>query len=103
MWGLDENTLFRIRQVFAQFEQIEKVILYGSRAKGNYRNGSDIDLVLEGKNLDLGNTLYPLMQKLDDLDLPYTFDIAIVEQIENQALIDHIRRIGTVFYNLQNP
>ena len=52
MFGLDTDTIRNIKDCFAKIPQIQKVLLYGSRAKGNYKNGSDIDLTLIGKNLN---------------------------------------------------
>ena len=97
-FGLTKNTLINIQQSISKITQIDKVIIYGSRAKGNYRTGSDIDITLFGNNLTLDNSIYPLMDLLDDLYLPYTFDISIFEKIENQNLKDHIKRVGKVFY-----
>ncbi|MBE9563520.1 MAG: nucleotidyltransferase domain-containing protein [Proteobacteria bacterium] len=98
MFGLDNDNIRNINQAFIKYPQIEKVILYGSRAKGNYRNGSDIDITLVGEQLSLRNTVYPLMDVLEELYLPYTFDISIFSQIDNNDLIEHIHRVGKVFY-----
>ena len=102
MFGLDVDTLRDIRLLFKQFLHIEKVLLYGSRAKGNYRKGSDIDITLIGKGLNLDNVVYPLMRKLDDFNLPYTFDISIFNQLDNFDLIDHILRVGKTFYERED-
>jgi predicted nucleotidyltransferase len=75
---------------------LEKVILYGSRAKGNYKDGSDIDITLLGKQLTL-KTVCALEEALDELYLPYTFDISIFTQIDNDDLIKHILRVGNLF------
>lgn len=100
-FGLNEETISRIRGVFARYPQVEKAILYGSRAKGNYRDGSDIDLTLcGGAELTL-DILYSIMQELDDLLLPYTIDLSIFSQIHDQAVIAHIRRVGVIFYERQ--
>ena len=96
-FGLKETTIEKICSVFAGFPQIEKAVLYGSRAKGNYKNGSDIDLTLHGKDLTL-NVLYKIDEELDDLLLPYTFDLSIFEQLSDPDFIDHIQRVGVVFY-----
>ncbi|MDX5443176.1 MAG: nucleotidyltransferase domain-containing protein, partial [Hymenobacteraceae bacterium] len=56
--------------------EIEQVIIYGSRAKGNYREGSDIDITLKGNNISEA-TLSQLSQEIDDLNTPYLFDISI--------------------------
>jgi type I restriction enzyme, S subunit len=98
MFGLDPETLFNIRQAIAKVETINKVLLYGSRAKGNYRNGSDIDITLLGENLTLENSVYRLMDEIEELYLPYSFDISIFEHIGNTNLKKHIERVGVVFY-----
>ena len=103
MYGLKEIHIHKINSVFANYEAIDKAILYGSRAIGNYRNGSDIDLTLVGKKLDL-TTLLAIENELDDLLLPYKIDLSILHKIENKDLVDHIERVGIVFYgeNLSN-
>lgn len=98
MFGLDVDTLRQIRETFAQFPRIEKVLIYGSRAKGNYRKGSDIDITLIGKGLTLQNSIYPLMEQLDDRYLPYKFDISIFKDLDNPEFVEHILRVGKVFY-----
>ena len=96
-YGLKNDTIKAIQEVFARYPQIEKAILYGSRAKGTYRKGSDIDLTLVGKDLDL-TTLFKIENVLDDLLLPYKIDLSIYRKIENADLIGHIERVGLVFY-----
>ncbi|HIP47690.1 MAG TPA: restriction endonuclease subunit S [Lutibacter sp.] len=97
MYGLKDKHIKAINSVFSKYPQIEKAILYGSRAKGNYRNGSDIDLTLVGNDLDL-TTLFKIETKLDDLLLPYKMDLSILHKIENPDLVDHINRVGITFY-----
>jgi predicted nucleotidyltransferase len=96
-FGLKDTTIENIGAVLAGFPQVERAVLYGSRAKGNYRNGSDIDLTLHGKDLTL-NVIYKIDQEIDDLLLPYTLDLSILERLTDPDLIDHIRRVGVVFY-----
>lgn len=96
-YGLKESVLESILDVFSRHPKIEKVLLYGSRAKGNYRNGSDIDLTLVGKDISLRD-INKLHLELDELYLPYSFDLSIFEKIENKDLIDHIHRIGIIIY-----
>jgi len=86
-----------IREVLSRYPAVDNVLIYGSRAKGNYRPGSDIDLTLIGEQLNL-KILNQLSLALDDLLTPYTFDLSIYHQIENPDLIDHIQRVGQVFY-----
>ncbi|WP_090375323.1 nucleotidyltransferase domain-containing protein [Dyadobacter sp. SG02] len=72
-------------------------MLYGSSAKGNYRNGSDIDLLLVGSHMDLP-LIFKIELELDDMMLPYEIDLAAYHQIENQELVEHIDRVGVVFF-----
>ena len=97
-YGLNESTIAQIHEVLARHRQVEKAILYGSRARGNYRTGSDIDLtLLGGHDLDL-KVLYRIMDDIDDLLLPYTFDISLLHTITDQDVLDHIQQIGKLFY-----
>ncbi|MEJ5310901.1 MAG: nucleotidyltransferase domain-containing protein [Anaerolineae bacterium] len=97
-FGLTNSTIEKICSVFANYPQVEKAILYGSRAKGNYKNGSDIDLTLQGgADLTL-STLYSMMDDLDDLLLPYTIDLSIFSSISDPDVVEHIQRVGVTFY-----
>jgi uncharacterized protein len=97
MYGLSHATINEILGVFENYPDLEKVILYGSRARGNYGNGSDIDFTLIGEYLDL-TTLHKIENDLDDLLLPYKMDVSLLKHIKNEGLIDHINEIGQVFY-----
>lgn len=95
--GLPAATVAKIHEVFSRHPEIEKAALYGSRAKGNFKNGSDIDLTLFGGKLD-SKILAKLDCELDDLLLPYEFDISIFSELTHPELIEHIIRVGKVFY-----
>ncbi len=96
--GLPKPVLQKIRAVFAHYPQVEEVVLYGSRAEGLYRNGSDIDLTLcGGADLTL-NVLCKIANDLDDLFLPYTIDLSIFHDISDPDLIGHIQRVGVTVY-----
>jgi len=97
-YGLTKKTIQKINRIFSDHSNIDEAILYGSRAKGNYTAGSDIDITLKGEELDL-EQLNKINIDLDDLLLPYTFDLSILHQIANPDLIEHIERVGKVFYN----
>ncbi len=101
-FGLKQTIISQINNVFAKYPQIESAILYGSRAKGNYKPGSDIDLTLTGSDVDL-----PLVHKietaLDDLLLPYTFDLSAHRHLSHPDLLDHIDRVGKLFYRAAPP
>jgi len=96
-YGIKESILASILEIFSKNSKIEKVLLYGSRAKGNHKNGSDIDLTLVGENIKLED-IYKLHLELDELYLPYNFDLSIFQKIENKDLIDHINRVGIIIY-----
>lgn len=82
-YGLEDATIACIHGVIARYGQVDKAILYGSRAKGNYRAGSDIDLTLVGGH-DLNLiVLYRIMDDIDDLLLPYSFDISLLHSISD--------------------
>ena len=96
-FGLNSKTIHSIHAVFKQHPEVQKAVLYGSRAKGNYKNGSDIDLTLIGTALN-----YRLLQQIsleqDDLCIPYHLDLSILAEITNPDLLDPIQRIGVTFY-----
>lgn len=96
-YGLNKKSIEKINQIFTKYGQVEAVILYGSRAKGNHKPGSDIDLTLIGKKLSL-KTLNKVSLDLDDLLLPYMFDLSIYHHIKQPDLIEHIQRVGIIFY-----
>lgn len=96
-YGLPDSAISGLCQIFSENPKVDKVILYGSRAKGTFRDGSDIDLTLYGKNLTL-HDLNQLEQKIDDLLLPYQLDLSIFSHIDNPALVEHIQRVGKTFF-----
>ena len=95
--GLSKEVVQKINNIFAKFEEVEEALLYGSRAKGNHRRGSDVDLTLKGENLNLF-LLNKICLELDDLLLPYTFDLSIYHHIDCADLLDHISRVNMDFY-----
>ncbi len=100
-YGLKQQTIASIQQVLARFPAIERATLYGSRAKGNYRPGSDIDITLHVSADAPDNLLVRVMNALDDLDTPYGFDVSLFQHIDNENLIEHIQRVGKELYNAE--
>ncbi len=98
MFGLQLDIESEIIRVFKSYPRIEKVILFGSRAMGTNSPGADIDLAIVGRDLHLDD-LIALHMKLDELWLPYKFDIQILSRIQESALVDHIRRVGKEVYS----
>ena len=99
-FGLPQETIQKIKAVFEKYPSVEKVIIYGSRAKGNYKNGSDIDLTVLGEITDSDWT--KLYFDIDDLLTPYTFDLSLLSTIENPDLVAHINEVGQTFYAKNN-
>lgn len=97
-FGLQEEVIQAINSIFANHSEVEKVILYGSRAKGNYKPASDIDLTLLGESIDM-SIINKISWELDDLLLPYTFDLSIYHHLTDPELLDHIKRVGELFYS----
>lgn len=96
-YGLPERTIQAIRATLAGFPEVEQAVLYGSRAKGNYKPGSDIDMTLFGAALT-PRLCATIAEALDDLLLPYTIDLSLFAELKHPALEDHIRRVGQVLY-----
>lgn len=95
-YGLPESTISSLKSIFLQYSEIEKVILYGSRAKGNFRPGSDIDLTVIAPKMTLSQ-LMKIEDQIDELSLPFKVDLSLLHKIENASLIDHIERVGIEF------
>ena len=95
MYGLSKEELSIIKNSFALYPHIEKAVLYGSRATGNHRKGSDIDLVLFGD--DLKDDLFYIYDNLDE-QLPYFIDISSYDTITNEKLKQHIGKVGKIIY-----
>ena len=101
-FGLPDDVLPRLLAVLSSNRKVKQITLYGSRAKGNSRDGSDIDLCLDGDALSLKD-LAELDASIDDLLLPWKVDIAVRQQIDNPDLIAHIERVGVMLYPVDCP
>jgi len=97
-FGLSPATLEKLNSVFAQHGAIDSVLIYGSRAKGNFRAGSDIDLTIKGDEIPFAEFMQ-IEDQIDDLMLPYTVDLSQYRQLENTDLVAHIDRVGVVIYS----
>lgn len=95
-YGLPDSAIHQILDILWQYPEIERVWLFGSRAKGCFRAGSDIDLCLDAPRLTLRQRL-EIENRLDDLLLPWKIDLLPRHEIDNPALLDHIHRVGVVF------
>lgn len=95
--GLKPHTIQEIINILSSYSEVEKVVLYGSRSKGNFKEGSDIDLVLNAPAFSL-TELNKIENQIDDLMLPWKIDLVLLHQIENHDLLDHINRVGVTLY-----
>jgi predicted nucleotidyltransferase len=93
-YGLTDQDLGNIREAIAKFPEISQVLLFGSRAKGNYKVGSDVDLALKGESVT-HSTVFQLADLLNETyPLPYFFDIINYNNIDEPKLVEHINRVG---------
>ena len=92
-FGLPPYAMESLKRVFAHHPAIEGVTVYGSRAKGNYRYNSDIDVMLTAPELSWSE-FCQLELEIDDLLLPWKVDLALKHQVENKDLLDHVARVG---------
>ena len=100
-WGLTDAAVAEICSVLARHPEVERATLYGSRAKGTFKPGSDIDLTLIGPGLTM-EILGRIQSELEEGSLPYQIDLSILSQISHAELLDHINRVGVVFYDRAN-
>jgi len=97
-YGLPSRTLATLDSIFRKYPGIRQAILYGSRAAGKYRNGSDIDLTLKTDNTFARVDLLHIAGDFDDADIPYLVDVSIYDKLSNPDLKAHIDRVGKVLY-----
>ena len=97
--GLPEKSISSLQEIFKGHPKVITVLLYGSRAKGTYKNGSDIDLTILGPDLSLTDLL-KIENEIDNLLLPYKVDLSLHSSIKNVELLEHIGRVGIVFYQM---
>lgn len=102
-YGLSGSVIRKICDVFKRYPQVEKAVLYGSRAKAAHKTGSDIDLTLHGGTDLTLNVLLRIADDLDDLFLPYTFDLSIFRDITDPDVTEHIQRVGVTMYEKPTP
>lgn len=96
-YGIPQSDLDALVSELKNNYNIYEIILFGSRAKGTFSNGSDIDIALKGDNLHL-NDILDATSAIEKLLLPYKLDFVIYNRINEPALIDHINRVGVVLF-----
>lgn len=96
-FGLNDSVIEEFCSVFKRYKNIKTILIFGSRAKGNYREGSDIDLAAVGEGVTVAQLL-TILTDIDDLELLYTVDLLDYQKVQGTPIGDHINRIGQVFY-----
>lgn len=97
-FGLSSADLEAIVAILQKHPQVMEAVIFGSRAKGNYKIGSDVDVALKGEKLDF-NTISNISYLLNEETLmPYKFDVLNYHTISNAELVEHINRVGLSFY-----
>ena len=97
MYGFSEQNIKELREILASIPAIEEAIIYGSRARGDYKPASDVDITLKGSKLTFRDVAL-LDDKLYYSYLPYYFDTSIFADLTNEELIENINRCGKGFY-----
>lgn len=95
--GLSDQNANLLLEVFKKHAFIDKIILYGSRAKGNFTDRSDVDLVIIGTPKDRFEVL-SVLNEIEETNFPYNIDLQLYSDIKNSQLLDHINRLGKTFY-----
>lgn len=98
-FGLSDTVIKELQDVFRRHANIKKVLIFGSRSKGNYRTGSDVDLAVIGSDIDY-NQLLSIHCEIDDLELLYSVDLLDYQKKKGTPIGDHIDRVGQVFYEV---
>ena len=96
-FGLSPKVAGTIRKILAAFPEVERAVIYGSRAKGTHKPGSDIDLTLFGDRLT-SDIRSHIAARLDDSPIPHTMDLSLYAELDHAQLREHIDRVGVVFY-----
>lgn len=95
--GLNESSTAIVLDFLTGTEAVEEAVLFGSRAKGNYKTGSDIDIAIKGKGVDK-DIISTLNAAFEESSLIYFVDVIAYDHITNPDLKEHIDRVGKVLF-----
>jgi uncharacterized protein len=98
MFGLKAHNVEEIKSIIGQFSEVKVAKIFGSRAKGNYKNGSDVDIALYGENMSNEIALKISGILNEDTIMPYHFDILSYNNLKNTDLVSHIDKVGQILY-----
>ena len=96
-YGLSNEQLTKVADILASYPQIESATIFGSRAIETFKDGSDVDIVIGGKEVDYRLSL-KVGSRFEDSTLPFFFDIIAYSTIQSEDLKEHIRTKGKVIY-----
>lgn len=96
-YGLTQRDMATIQSIFEAYPEVKKACLFGSRAKGSYRFGSDVDLAIMNKGVE-PRRLARLKSDFEESSLPYNIDLVDFTRLDNREFIDHIQRVGVAFF-----
>lgn len=98
-YGISDKSYKLIIQYLESIKEVEQVYIFGSRAMGNYRNGSDIDIAVKGKNINI-NIINKISVVLNEkLPIPYNIDVVYLDNLNHKELREHIEKEGKIFYS----
>lgn len=97
MFGLNDYVIQEIKNVFKRYDDVERVVLFGSRSRNDFKKTSDIDLAIFSKNID-SKTLNMIRNDLYRLNIIYKIDVVHFDSLNNENLINNILREGKVIY-----
>ncbi len=92
-FGIDSDTLQRLSEILLSNQKVSRAVVFGSRAKGDFQKGADIDIALSGSKICIQDIL-SMKMRIEELTLPFTIDLIRYENISNQELKEHIKREG---------
>ena len=101
-FGLSEKSMKIISGIYEKYPSVLEVVVYGSRAKGNFREGSDIDMTIKGTPDFSHEDLLKINNDFYESELPYLVDISDYSKLQNPDLIEHIDRAGKILYRRKN-
>ncbi|MCG8319853.1 MAG: nucleotidyltransferase domain-containing protein [Cytophagales bacterium] len=102
-FGISEKSYNLLVNAFSKYPEVEEVLIFGSRAKGNYKRGSDIDLAIKGKRCNDLTAINIQGYFNEELPIPYYVDVVYYDELEHQELKEHIDRVGINFFESKLP
>lgn len=97
-FGLRNSDIDEIGRIMKRFPEVDMALIFGSRAVGNYRHGSDVDIALKGSDVDFEITSKIAGILNGDTLMPYRFDVLDYNGLKNDDLREHIDRVGLPLY-----